>query len=164
MIDPVTGLERIYSEILVMHRYGPQEYDGMDLWKWDKLRDSVYYDENFRKRNDPSQKNNEIIAFATQWLDNTKPRTVSGRRFNGILPIHRTEKPKSPIDNVFIFVSLPWRDLMLRYKRRKCGNIRITDYNSLNYQSYDLSVVDVPDYLTQKRYIDTDVLQFQQFT
>ena len=62
------------------------------------------------------------------------------------------------------FVSFPWRDLMLRYKCRKCGNIRITNHNSLNYQSYDLSVVDVPDYLTQKRYIDTDVLHFQQFT
>ena len=62
------------------------------------------------------------------------------------------------------FVSFSWRDFMLRYKCRKCGNVRITDYNSLNYQPYNLSVVDVPDYLTQKRYIDTDVLHFQQFT
>ena len=59
---------------------------------------------------------------------------------------------------------LPWKDIMLRYKCRKCGNAHITTYNSLNYQSYDLSVVDVPDSLTQKRYIDTDVLHFQQFT
>ncbi len=59
---------------------------------------------------------------------------------------------------------LPWRDIMLRYKCRKCGNVHISDYNALHYQSYDLSMVDVPDNLTQKRYIDTDVLHFQQFT
>ena len=59
---------------------------------------------------------------------------------------------------------LPWRDILLRYKCRKCGNIHITDYNSLHYQSNDLSVVDVPDRLTQKRYIDNDVLHFQQFS
>jgi hypothetical protein len=59
---------------------------------------------------------------------------------------------------------LPWRDFLLRYKCRKCGNIKITDYNSLHYQSYDMSVIDVSDRLTQKRYIDTDVLHFQQFT
>lgn len=59
---------------------------------------------------------------------------------------------------------LPWKDIMLRYKCRKCGNIHITDFNSLHYQSYDLRVVDVSDDLTQKRYIDTDVLHFQQFT
>lgn len=58
----------------------------------------------------------------------------------------------------------PWRDVMLRYKCRKCRNIHITDYNSLQYKPYDLSIVDVPDSLTQKRYIDTDVLHFQQFT
>ena len=59
---------------------------------------------------------------------------------------------------------LPWRDIMLRYKCRKCRNVQITDYNSLHYQPYDLSVVDIPDDLAQKRYIDTDVLHFQQFT
>jgi hypothetical protein len=64
----------------------------------------------------------------------------------------------------WIALYLPWRDMLLRYKCRKCGNVHITDYNSLNYQTYDLSVVDVPENLTQKRYIDTDVLHFQQFT
>ena len=59
---------------------------------------------------------------------------------------------------------LPWKDIMLRYRCRKCGNVHITACNSLHYQSCDLSVVDVPDDLTQKRYIDTDVLHFQQFT
>jgi|WetSurSiteA1Bulk_404760.scaffolds.fasta_scaffold74576_1 hypothetical protein len=59
---------------------------------------------------------------------------------------------------------LPWRDILLKYKCRKCENSQITDYNSLHYQSYDMSMVDVPDRLTQKRYIDTDVLHFQQFT
>ena len=59
---------------------------------------------------------------------------------------------------------LPWKDILLRYKCRKCGNVHITDYNSLHYQSHDLSVVDVPENLTQKRYIDIDVLHFQQFT
>jgi hypothetical protein len=59
---------------------------------------------------------------------------------------------------------LPWKDLMLRYKCRKCRNVRITDTNSLHYKPYDLSVVDVPDKLTQKRYIDTDVIHFHQFT
>lgn len=58
----------------------------------------------------------------------------------------------------------PWKDMLLRYKCRKCGNARITDYNSLHYQQNDESVVDVPDNLTQKRYIDTDVLHFHQFT
>lgn len=59
---------------------------------------------------------------------------------------------------------LPWRNMLLRYKCRKCGNVRITDFNSLHYRAYNLSVVDVPDHLTQKRYMDTDVLHFTQFT
>jgi ribosomal protein L44E len=59
---------------------------------------------------------------------------------------------------------LPWRDILLRYQCRNCGNAQITDYNSLHYQSHDKTVVDVPDRLTQKRYIDEDVLHFQQFT
>ena len=53
---------------------------------------------------------------------------------------------------------------MLRYRCRKCGNVHITDHNSLHYPANDLSIVDVPDRLTQKRYIDTDVIHFQQFT
>ena len=65
---------------------------------------------------------------------------------------------------ILVTMFLPWKDILLRYKCRKCGNAHITDYNSLNYQSYDMSVVDVSDKLTQKRYIDTDVLHFQQFT
>ena len=64
----------------------------------------------------------------------------------------------------WLVLYLPWRDIMLRYKCRKCGNVHITDYNSLHYKSYDLSVVDVPNNLTQKRYIDNDVFHFQQFT
>jgi hypothetical protein len=67
-----------------------------------------------------------------------------------------------PLGMIALF--LPWKDIMLRYKCRKCRNVNITDYNSLHYQSYDLSVVDVPDGLTQKRYFDTDVIHFQQFT
>lgn len=59
---------------------------------------------------------------------------------------------------------LPWRDILLKYKCRKCGNVKISDYNSLHYQPYDMNVIDVSDKLTQKRYIDTDVLHFQQFT
>ena len=59
---------------------------------------------------------------------------------------------------------LPWKDMFLKYKCRKCGNARISDYNSLHYQAYDLSVVDVPDRQAQKRYLDTDVLHFGQFT
>lgn len=59
---------------------------------------------------------------------------------------------------------LPWRDMLLKYKCRKCGNVHISDFNALHYQPYDLSVVDVPDNQTQKRYVDTDVLHFQQFT
>lgn len=64
----------------------------------------------------------------------------------------------------FLAIFLPWRDIMLRYKCRKCGNTRIAHNNSLHYQPYDMSVVDIPESLTQKRYIDTDVLHFQQFT
>lgn len=60
-------------------------------------------------------------------------------------------------------IFLPWRDIMLRYKCRKCGNTWITDTNSLQYKPYDISVIDIPDHLTQKRYVDTDVLHFQQF-
>jgi len=56
---------------------------------------------------------------------------------------------------------LPWRDIMLSYKCRKCGNTRFTNHNSLHYQSYDTSVIDVPDRFTQKRYIDTDVIHFE---
>jgi len=63
-----------------------------------------------------------------------------------------------------ISLYLPWKDIMLRYKCRKCRNVHITDQNSLHYQLYDLSVEDIPDDLAQKRYIDTDVLHFQQFS
>ena len=64
---------------------------------------------------------------------------------------------------MFISIFIPWKDILLKYKCRKCGNAHITNYNSLHYQAHDLSVVGVPDNLTQKRYIDTDVLHFQQF-
>jgi ribosomal protein L44E len=67
-----------------------------------------------------------------------------------------------PLGLLALFLS--WKDILLKYRCRKCGNVHITDYNSLHYQSYDLTVIDVPDNLTQKRYIDTDVLHFQQFT
>ena len=76
VIDPITGLDRIYNDILITYLYGPWEYGEIDLWKWDELRDSVYYDENYKKRNDPSQKNKEIIALATQWLESPKARSV----------------------------------------------------------------------------------------
>jgi hypothetical protein len=59
---------------------------------------------------------------------------------------------------------LPWKDIMLKYKCRKCRNVHISDFNALKYTPYDLSQVDVADHQTQKRYIDTDVLHFQQFT
>ena len=66
---------------------------------------------------------------------------------------------------IFLFsLHLPWRDIFLRYKCRKCGNVHIAQNNSLHYQPYDLSVVDVPDHLTQKRYTDTDVVHFHLFT
>jgi len=59
---------------------------------------------------------------------------------------------------------LPWKDILLHYKCRNCGNTQISDYNVLHYQSYDTSVIDVPDQWTQKRYIDEDVTNFRQFT
>jgi hypothetical protein len=59
---------------------------------------------------------------------------------------------------------MPWRDLLLRYKCRKCSNTKISDYNALHYEPHDKQVIDVPDRLTQKRYIDEDVPHFQQFT
>ena len=58
---------------------------------------------------------------------------------------------------------LPWRDILLSYKCRNCKNVKITTHNTLHYPPYDKSVVDVPDKLTQKRYIDEDALHFQQF-
>jgi hypothetical protein len=64
----------------------------------------------------------------------------------------------------WLLLFLPWKDILLRYKCRKCGNAHITNYNTMHYPSYDSSVIDVPDRLAQKRYIDTDVLHFQQFT
>lgn len=63
----------------------------------------------------------------------------------------------------FFSLFLPWKDYLIKYKCRKCGNTRISEYNALHYQSYDLSVVDVPDKLTQKRYIDESVLHFPSF-
>ncbi len=59
---------------------------------------------------------------------------------------------------------LPWRDIFLKYKCRKCGSTYFSDFNALHYPSYDKSILDVPDQLTQKRYIDESVLHFQQFT
>lgn len=59
---------------------------------------------------------------------------------------------------------IPWRDIFLSYKCRKCRNKQISDRNILRYPSYNKSVIDVPDRLTQKRYIHEDVLHFSQFT
>jgi hypothetical protein len=59
---------------------------------------------------------------------------------------------------------MPWRDIFLSYKCRKCKNKQIAEYNSLGYPPYDKSAIDVPDHLTQKRYIHEDVLHFSQFT
>lgn len=67
-----------------------------------------------------------------------------------------------PLGLISLF--LPWKDIMLKYKCRKCRNVHISDFNALKYQPYDLSQVDIADGQTQKRYIDTDVLHFQQFT
>ena len=67
-----------------------------------------------------------------------------------------------PVGLLLLF--LPWRDILLSYKCRKCGNTQITDYNALHYQPYDMRVVDVADRLTQKRYIDTDVAGFSRYT
>lgn len=64
-----------------------------------------------------------------------------------------------------VFFALPlWRDILISYKCRKCGNEHITDYNVLHHPPYDKSVVDVPDRYTQKRYIDDDVIGFSQYT
>jgi len=59
---------------------------------------------------------------------------------------------------------IPWKDLLLNYKCRKCGYSHILAFNSLHYKPFDLSVLDVPEYQAQKRYLDTDVLHFDQFT
>lgn len=64
---------------------------------------------------------------------------------------------------IWLSMYLPWKDMMLRYKCRNCRNTHITDYNALHFPAYDLDAIDVPDSQTQKRYIDTDVLHFQQF-
>jgi DNA-directed RNA polymerase subunit RPC12/RpoP len=64
---------------------------------------------------------------------------------------------------LFIGQYLPWRDIYLRYRCRNCGNKYISDFNKLQYPAYDKSIIDAPDHLTQKRYIETDVLHFHQF-
>jgi hypothetical protein len=63
-----------------------------------------------------------------------------------------------------IALFVPWRDVLLGYKCRKCRNEKITDYNTLHYLPYDKGVVDVPNQLTQKRYIDKDFLSFSRYT
>jgi ribosomal protein L44E len=63
---------------------------------------------------------------------------------------------------IFIALRLPLKDLLLGYQCRKCGNTHMSSDNSLNYPSYDLSVVDVPDHLIQKRCIYTDTTHFQE--
>jgi hypothetical protein len=65
---------------------------------------------------------------------------------------------------LLVALFLPWKDILLSYKCRKFGNQQIAESNILNYQPYDKSVIDVPDHLTQKRYIHEDVLHFSQFT
>ncbi len=50
---------------------------------------------------------------------------------------------------------VPWERLLISYKCRKCGNVRISGYNSRKYEPYDMSVIDVGDKYTQKRYEDT---------
>jgi hypothetical protein len=59
---------------------------------------------------------------------------------------------------------LPWRDILLRYKCRKCSSTQITDYNVLNYEPHDMSAVDVQNRLIQKRYIDHDDPGFWRYT
>lgn len=80
-----------------------------------------------------------------------------------LLVLNATEWLMCFIPVAYMAAFLPWRDILLEYKCRKCGNVRITDCNSLHYPSYDLSVVDVPEGLIQKRYADTDVVHFHQF-
>jgi hypothetical protein len=57
----------------------------------------------------------------------------------------------------------PWRDIFLNYRCKKCNNIHFANWNSLGYQAYDSSVLDVPDKLVQKRYFDEENPRFQVF-
>lgn len=59
---------------------------------------------------------------------------------------------------------LPWRDWMLTYQCRQCGNREILPNNSLHLPAFDPAVINAPEALTQKRYIDEDVVHFSQFT
>ena len=42
----------------------------------------------------------------------------------------------------------------LGHKCRKCGNVHITENNVLNYPRFDESVLDVPERLTHKHYLE----------
>jgi hypothetical protein len=79
-LDPVIGLDRIYDEFLFPRKYGlgefaeiretdPQERIEVDTWKWDELWDYVHYDSLGHKDPEPERKNEEIIAFAANWLE-----------------------------------------------------------------------------------------------
>ena len=68
------------------------------------------------------------------------------------------------VGSLIALIALPWKDLLLSYKCRKCGNENITDNNVFHYPPYDKSIVDVPAELTQKRYADTDDYGFSRFT
>jgi len=53
-------------------------------------------------------------------------------------------------------LALPWKDMLLKYKCRQCGNTRISSSNTKNYPAGERSVVDVPEDRAQKRYMDED--------
>lgn len=60
-------------------------------------------------------------------------------------------------------IAMLWKDIFLSYKCRNCGNEHITDNNSLHYPAFDKHVVDVPDRVAQKRYLDEDVPGFSRY-
>jgi len=66
--------------------------------------------------------------------------------------------------SLFPLIALGWKDILLSYKCRKCGNENITEYNVLHYPPYDKSILEVPEEVTQKRYADEDEWFFSRFT
>jgi hypothetical protein len=67
-----------------------------------------------------------------------------------------------PLGLIGLFI--PWRDILLSFRCRKCGNSQVTRYNALHYEAYNTDLVDVPDQWTQKVYIDSDFPAFWEYT
>jgi hypothetical protein len=110
VIDPVVGLDRIYHEIVFAYRYGLREtdtlkldkragsgskkrWDAAGLWAWEDY--IIYGNYAFRyEKLETDQVKQEIIAFATDWLEN--PEASFAPKYAIYKPLPEAEK-KIPV-------------------------------------------------------------------